>query len=474
VTLLLACDTHLAPRFFLFASFGLYFLYFGQLYCESKHGGHGSLLLPSVIILLALSGGPQGTPWSLVFIKIFLGLFYFAGALSKLLLAVLFRQPWSGSTLQAYLLDAMWSRPHQLAIVREAQRFILTHWWACTGTAVGGLVFELGFLPVVLTGGEVGACAAAAVALLFHLSVGLLQGLDFMPFWCPVFWVFLSDAQAFINGSQQEPWTTIVARGFEEEPCRVALSAAYILLQVLVSLRFMDLFKGMDCLPFSCCPMFAVPRNLFGNEVSGGVMTNLDLREGGHIDFAYNFYPWHTELPMSDEDMKKLPGRVLFWMNTSTCHPLLSRMLQPEALGKEFLLRANFEVPQELRCKINDFVRLQREGHPGHWKDPAKVSELLDLQESCRASFDALDTQDRRRGVEDEKATPSFGPCCKRLRLRMLRRALREAGRHFHKGDEIFEGTTPEALLGPPAVAFKEKAAGVAPPVESCGAGAGA
>lgn len=32
VSLLLACHSHLAPRFFLFASFGLYFLYFGQLF----------------------------------------------------------------------------------------------------------------------------------------------------------------------------------------------------------------------------------------------------------------------------------------------------------------------------------------------------------------------------------------------------------------------------------------------------------
>lgn len=33
---------------------------------RSKHGGHGALLLPSVLLLLALSGGPQGSPWSLV------------------------------------------------------------------------------------------------------------------------------------------------------------------------------------------------------------------------------------------------------------------------------------------------------------------------------------------------------------------------------------------------------------------------
>jgi len=129
-TLLLACDTALAPRFFLFASLGLYFLYFGQLFCESKHGGHGSLLMPSVILLLALSGGPEGSPWSLVFIKVFLGVIYFAGGISKLLVSALFGKPWCGATMQAYVFDAMWSRPHPWQIVRGLQRWLLLRWWA--------------------------------------------------------------------------------------------------------------------------------------------------------------------------------------------------------------------------------------------------------------------------------------------------------------------------------------------------------
>lgn len=390
-TLLLACHTRLAPRFFLFASFGLYFLYFGQLFCESKHGGHGSLLVPSVVMLLALSGGPQGSPWSLVFIKMFLGVVYFSGAVSKVLVAALFGMPWCGSTMQAYVFDAMWSRPHPWSLVRRLQRMLLTRWWLCSVLAASGLIFEFGFLPLVLLGGEAGATVAAGIALSFHVGVNLLQGLDFMPFWCPVFWVFLPDLQAVLQGLPAAPdqhWTAVLIQGFEEEPCRCMLSAAYLMGQIIVALRFLDLRKGLECLPFTCCPMFAVPRNLFGDEIRGGVLTDLSLRQGGHLDFAYNFYPWCEELPMTEEDLKQIPGRVLMWMSTTHCHPLLSRMMQPEFMGKNLVICANFDVSKSLRARLEELVRVMDEGQPEDWAHAARITEVLDLQELCRAAFE--------------------------------------------------------------------------------------
>ena len=93
-----------------------------------------------------------------------------------------------------------------------------------------------------------------------------------------------------------ETWTAVLAQGFLEEPCRwimsglassreqrpaqlVALAvffspfirgATYLLLQVVVAVRFMDCREGMECLPLTCCPMFAVPRNVFQDELRGG------------------------------------------------------------------------------------------------------------------------------------------------------------------------------------------------------------
>jgi len=389
-TLLLSCHSGLAPRFFLFASFGLYFLYFGQLFCESKHGGHGSLLMPSVFLLLALSGGPQSTPWSLVFIKVFLGVVYFAGALSKLVVSFLFRDRWCGSTMQAYLFDGMWSRPSKSALVRNLQHFMMKHWWACSFLALSGLAFELSFLPAVLFGGRLGGAVAACVALSFHLGVEVLQGLDFKPFWCPVLWAFLPDLQALLTGispGPEEAWSAIMARGFEEEPARFVLSALYVVAQVVVALGFMDVREDKETLPLTCCPMFAVPRNMFGDELRGGVMTDLDLRNGGFIDMAYNFSPWHTVMPVPEEDMKQLPGRFIVWMDTTVVHPIIKHLIREESHGKEMLLGANFEVSAPLRARLQDFLRFLAECSAEDWADPAKVAEALVLQEQCHRLF---------------------------------------------------------------------------------------
>lgn len=406
--LLLACHTRLAPRFFLFASFGLYFLYFGQLFCDSKHGGHGSLLMPSVLLLLALSGGPNGSPWSLVFIKIFIGVVYFAGGVSKLVVSFLFGQRWCGSTMQAYVFDAMWSRPHRFKLVRKLQVLLLTRWWACTGLALGGLVFELGFLPAVLLGGRLGAAVAAAVALGFHVGVDVLQGLDFMPFWCPVFWAFLPDLQGLLYGLESQPeeaWTAILMQGFQEEPCRWLMSAAYVGLQVLTALFFMDL-GDREVLPLTCCPMFAMPRNLFGKEVRGGLLCDFDLRHGGHIDFSYNYLPWLVELCITEKELARIPDRCVLWMSSRNCHPLLRDRFQAEFLDKELLVCANYPASAELLRRVADLVSTLEEADAGDWSNPERVTEVLSMQAECQALFadgQPQPLQGRRQALEEKE-----------------------------------------------------------------------
>lgn len=393
-TLLLACNSGLTPRFFLFASYGLYFLYFGQLSCESKHGGHGAILLPSVILLLALSGGPRGAPWSLALIKIFLGVIYFAGALSKLVVSAVFGKAWAGSTMQAYLLDAMSTRPSQWKVVEQLQGFIVTRWWMCTCLAASGLLFELGFLPLVLFGGPCGAVLAAAVAVGFHAGVGVLQGLDFFPFWCPVFYAFLADARLLISGlppTEEETMAGVLAKGFNEEPFRWSLSVLYIGVQVIVALRFMDL-RGKDCLPFSCCPMFAVPRNVFGDDFQLLVLTDANLRSGGFLDVAYNFNPWCTTCPMTDEDMRQYPGKLLFWACIKRCSPHLEWMVQPEFLGSEFLLKANFDLPLALYDQLEEYAQTLATAQPQDWADGEKVGQVVVMLARCRTLLEEAAT----------------------------------------------------------------------------------
>mmetsp|Transcript_63 Transcript_63/g.126 ORF Transcript_63/g.126 Transcript_63/m.126 type:complete len:542 (-) Transcript_63:350-1975(-) len=390
-SILLACHPGLAPRFFLFLSIPLYFLYFGQLFCESKHGGHGSLLLPSVFLLLALSGGPRSTPWSLVYVKIFLGIIYVAGALSKLGVSVWFGQRWCGSTMQAYLIDAMWSRPHRRSWVRAIQGFCVKRWYICSFLALSGLGFELCWLPVYMLGGHWGATIAGAVAFSFHLGVDVLQGLDFKPFWCPIFWVFLPDVQAILTGVPEAPWTEVVAQGFEEEPFRSSLSALYLLVQIVVSLGFFDI-QDKECLPFTCCPMFALPRNMFGDETRAGVMTDFNLRDGGWMDMAYNFSPWHKKMPLDQASMNELPGKMMVWMNSEKYSDVIAHFLREEALGQELLMQANFEVSPKLSEAISQFLKFLGDCNAEDWANSEKVQEALDMQEHCQQLFreDAL------------------------------------------------------------------------------------
>jgi len=403
-TLLLATYSGLAPRFFLFASFFLYFLYFGQLFCESKHGGHGSLLMPSVFLLLALSGGPRSTPWSLVFIKIFVGVVYLAGAISKLVVSACFGKPWAGATMQAYLIDGMWSRPHAWGMVHAIQKFLVTRWWACTVLAVSGLIFELTFLPLYLFGGHYGGGLAALIAVSFHLGVDVLQGLDFKPFWCPVFWAFLPEFQTILSGrtpGPEEAWNAVMARGFDEEPCRWILSAAYLAFQVVASLGLFDV-TGKESLPITCCPMFAVPRNLFGSELRGGMMTDADFRHGGHIDIAYNYSPFHKEMPLTTELLRKLPQRVAIWGSTRHAHPLVEHLLGEDARQQDFALFANFEISDELKGKLEQIVNTCEAAADADWADAGKIAEFLALQDDCRRIF-ADDVFRARAGELDLK-----------------------------------------------------------------------
>jgi hypothetical protein len=393
VSLLLACVDNFAPRFFLFLSAGLYFTYFSQLYCESKHGGHGSLLVPSVLILLALSGGPVSLPWSLVFVKIFIGLIYLAGGISKCLCSVMFGMKWGGATMQAYLFDATWSRPHPSEMIQKLIEALMSNPWAMSFAAVTGLIFEFGFLPLIIFGGPASHVIAALVAIGFHIGVDTLMGLDFLAFWCPVFWVFLPDLMELVNpGSEPVQNLDMLVAGFNDEAIRMTLSSIYVGMQLVVALRFMDMREGKECLPFTCCPMFGVPRNLFLDGIKAGVSTEFSLRQSGYLDIAYNFFPWHANSALTQDDLNIMPGRVMMWIRTKRVPELVARFLEERFLGEDLLISANFKVSDELEAKLRALVTHLDSQCKDDWADAGKVRKAIELSKDCRKLFDAAET----------------------------------------------------------------------------------
>jgi hypothetical protein len=135
--------------------------------------------------------------------------------------------------------------------------------------------------------------------------------------------------------------------------------------------------------------MFALPRNLFGKEMRGGLMMDADLRNGGHIDFAYNYLPWQAEqhLPLTEEHLRKMPGRVIVWMSTRHCNEYLAKLFRKEYLDQDLLICANFEVEPKLLGRIADTIRLLEEAEPDDWACRQKVAQVLGLQAECLALF---------------------------------------------------------------------------------------
>ena len=119
---LLASCASLAPRGCLGVAFVSWFLYYSQIFCATKAGGHGSTLIPGTLLMLVLSPSiddidagarwDEADGWALEFIKLQVAATYCGSGLCKLAGSVYFRQFWgNGTTLQAYTFDAMWSRP---------------------------------------------------------------------------------------------------------------------------------------------------------------------------------------------------------------------------------------------------------------------------------------------------------------------------------------------------------------------------
>jgi hypothetical protein len=263
--------------------------------------------------------------------------------------------------------------------------FFLSRWWLLTFSGIAGLIFELGWLPSILLGGPVTHVLAVAVAIKFHIVVYITMGLDFLVYWCPGYWVFLPDVVAVLSGKAIPSGYEALAQTWTTKPVHLGLALAYIGMQTVVAARMLDC-RGKDCLPFTCCPMFSVPRNLFVDRFAFGVLTEYSFRGSGVLDHCYNFFPWHKNLPLTERDLRAMPGAALIWMCTRDVPKELQQFLQPSAIGKDLLVAASFPVPAALREALEGFLELCR-GKESDWADQAKVSKMLMQIDRCHEVF---------------------------------------------------------------------------------------
>jgi len=410
-TLVLACFDNLAPRIFLWCAFALYFLYFSQLFCESKAGGHSTVMIPTTLFMLGLASPDSGSVWPLEALKIYLALAYCASGFCKLAGSVYFGRFWgNGTTLQCYVYEAMWTRPGNHPAVQWAQEFLLCSPYICTVFGVFSLIFEAGFPAVLFAPHWCSAVLGAGAALAFHAGIELLMGLDFLSYWCPVLLAFVAEdiaatatvlsagggftkaasagLQSFLAPAGASTLVTL-RQGFDAEPLAVALAGLYLLGQVLVSFSFRDII-GEERLPFSCCPMFFFPRNLFRATPKLFCISGANWRKGGYLDcsWLYNqaFVP---PFELRDEDLARLQFPIVTFGTLAPMPEELSFRVKPKYRDQPFVMFTNIDLGEELIGRLKELVRELTEAEERDAWRYEKLLTVLELQKECQALFAA-------------------------------------------------------------------------------------
>ena len=172
-------------------------------------------------------------------------------------------------------------------------------------------------------------------------------------------------------------------------------------LQVLTALTLRD-FWLEDILPFSCCPMFMLPRNPFDEWPKWWTMTDAalgDTRVAGAMEPLY----WSPASPIFDmppSEAKKLPQRVVWFGSTENIPAEVSKFIKPECRNQPFLLQSNFEISAELKELLSKVVAATREGKPAHAWRAESITRLLTLQDECLEAFAACAAESRRRAKD--------------------------------------------------------------------------
>ena len=353
-----------------------YHLYFSQLYCEAHIGAHVTVLVPPALLLLALSPSLDASSanadataaFTCWLMKIVLTSAYCGAGVCKLThsLKSLHRGGvpwWSGSTLQAFLFEAMFISnkdthtsfgvPTPFSYYLQKLHYLNPR-TILLPASIGALAFETLAPLLLLAPAAFASIPFALSGLAFHYGIALLQNIDFLSWWGPAYAFLLLDPAAWATGSPAETilssftssssspailsatsfklhstfdYVSIdlkssscnadhlslfnsAAAAYDAAPIRSSLAILYVTIHVLavIILRF---FPSVEILPLSSFPMFGAPHNLFDRKSRKWLwLTDKPHATGTLKNYAFPFCRAHTVLP---EELPKLPFKYLLY-----------------------------------------------------------------------------------------------------------------------------------------------------------------
>lgn len=258
------------------------------------------------------------------------------------------------------------------------QSWLITRPRLCGLLASSAMVLEILF---VLAPASDNVCIFVGVnGLLFHACIWVLQGLDFVSYWAPCLLAYLVGVPA------SEPSYD----GLDRESGFFVPALIYTALQVVTAVTLRDFWLD-DILPFSCFPMFMLPRNIYDDWPKAWTMSDSPVNgRGTRCAGAMEPLYWSPASPvffMSEDEARNLPQKVVWFGSTKGAPPEFHKFISPQHLDQPFILFSNFALPRELSDVLRDVVAEVNCGRPDYGWDSARLTKLLELQYRCLELF---------------------------------------------------------------------------------------
>jgi hypothetical protein len=322
------------------AAFGASLCFFSDTFCETTAGSHAPLLVPFVLLYSTLS---PSEALLLHLVRTHVASAYVGAALSKLALSFYFRRNWlNGDTLQYYIFEAAF-KVRRAEFRRWLQRYLVRRPRLLALLSVGSLLLELSFgLTPLLAHRPHLLIAAAVAALSLHLGIHLTLGVDFLSYWCPALLAFALPCE--VSSLHAAATATL-----SDAPLRTVCALSLLAVQILHVVSLHDIRSGVDDrLPFSCFPLYALPRSLNDGWPHLFVLTSANLATAGHLDPFYH-HPGSSAFTFTLEEMRTMQERrVVFGCApyaTTPCRshlrvpsipPEVASFVRPDLLGSRF------------------------------------------------------------------------------------------------------------------------------------------
>jgi hypothetical protein len=396
LSLLLSCF-NIAPRVFLVSSLFFYFMYFTQLWCETKAGGHGALTIAPVLIVLSLAptlsdGAMSVSTWPLRLIQMTLCVQYCASGICKVAASLVIGRSWcSASVLQYYLYDAMWSRPGG-EWSQYFMSFLIRTPALCSLSAIPAILFEVsgGIIISYVTNPFIIAGYAVA-GISFHAGVWILQGLDFSSYWSPIFLAFVVYDDSITSIDTTKWIYELYADATNTNDMMLMICGCGCLIygvgQFVVAVTFWDI-HSKELLPWTCCPMFLLPLNIFDPSMPKMfAMTSADgQRCAGHLE-PLLYSPLSPVYQLTEKEMENLPYRIIIFGDFTNVPDVLKSFFYQKYFGESFVMFSNFKPSTKLVGLLKNALKECRGTTEDAWNQ-IKLNSIVQCNHQCRAQFD--------------------------------------------------------------------------------------